>query len=123
MTKEEFEKALGEVVAYEIDTGEYGGPLEALKKNITTEVMELVVSVFGLPSIAEFPKWMRDDYEKLIARVECVDVDAAKYLQNEATKLPMFKPDERLSACFTWSKTPQGFKYWDDIDDKITISN
>jgi hypothetical protein len=120
MTKEEFEKALGEVVAYEIDTGEFEGPLEALKKNITTEVMELVGSVFEFSNVLDgsLGKW--EEYLTLISKVSQIDMKAAEYLRYEAGKLPSFNLVGDLLSCFFWDNTPQGHEYWEDIHFKVS---
>ena len=55
-------------------------------------------------------------YEQLIKDVREVDEDAADYLDRDALMLPSFLYSNRISECFLWSTTPQGHRYWEDLD-------
>lgn len=54
-------------------------------------------------------------YEDIIDIVDTFNIDAAEYLRIDAPKLPSFKKNNNLSACFVWSDTPQDHDYWKNI--------
>lgn len=67
------------------------------------------------------------NYLALCERVEKLDPEAAKYMREEAPKLPRFaylpedtEPVADLSSAFEWGRTPQGHEYWKSIKDRLT---
>ena len=62
------------------------------------------------------------DFEKyldLIQRVAEVDIKAALYLRHEAQELTGFEPSGLLTCCFIFSETPQGHRFWFDLNYKL----
>ena len=59
------------------------------------------------------------EYLKLICTVSKLDKTAACYMKEEAVKLKSFQYNSALSSAFDWSKTPQGFEYWNNVDKRI----
>lgn len=56
-----------------------------------------------------------EDYRILCEKVKLVDIEAYNYMVNDAPKLSNFTYFGKLSGCFDWMETPQGYKYWSDI--------
>jgi hypothetical protein len=59
------------------------------------------------------------DYANLIEKISLIDMEAANYMIYKAPYLKNFCYSFYLSCCFNWERTPQGFLYWSDIQDKI----
>lgn len=57
------------------------------------------------------------DYEDLCKRVEAIDKKAAEYMRGDARKMRSFYENKDISVCFLWRHTPQGWQYWNNIDD------
>jgi hypothetical protein len=59
--------------------------------------------------------------ESLINDVRKLDTEAADYLENGAPKLGSYDDNkgegDELSALFIWSESPQGTRYWANLDD------
>lgn len=49
--------------------------------------------------------------KKLIKIVSLIDKDAAKFIRDNVTHRRC-----ELDNAFTWSHTPQGYEYWENID-------
>lgn len=78
----------------------------------------------GLPKLSEVEdKEIIDqsikDYADLIELVSKIDVDAAAYMLFEAYKLKYFYFCSHLIDAFGWHGTPQGHKYWAEINSKL----
>jgi hypothetical protein len=59
------------------------------------------------------------NYYNLIGKVADIDIQAALYLRNEAIHLAPFDYCGGLQGCFVWCDTPQGSKYWGEVDNII----
>lgn len=66
---------------------------------------------------------MTKEFRDLIDRVAKIDVEAAKYLETEVHKLPSFhRPvytECTLPRLFIWDSSPQGRRYWLEINEKL----
>ena len=59
---------------------------------------------------------------ELIERVREIDKKAASYIETEAEGLKSYHVDSdenNLSSIFIWQDTPQGQKYWSEIERKL----
>jgi hypothetical protein len=54
-------------------------------------------------------------YLQLISRVATININAALYLLCDAPDTDGFNESGSLAGSFIWSKTPQGYDYWNDI--------
>jgi hypothetical protein len=62
----------------------------------------------------------RYKYLDLVERVSRIDKDAAEYILNRApTECKPFNYVSELGGAFVWDKTPQGQKYWQEINRKL----
>ena len=69
------------------------------------------------------------DYQALIDKVARIDCDAANSLLHVAPAMPHrrqphgslfdFDPNDCVCKCFYWYSTPQGVKYWGNIDMEV----
>jgi hypothetical protein len=67
----------------------------------------------------EIPPPNPKGYSKLIENVRIISKDAAEYLETKAPKLEGFSYRRDLNSCFMWSKTPQGFTYWNNLNEAL----
>ena len=66
---------------------------------------------------------MLKDYVDLIERVRLIDQEAAEFLRGGVCRCDNVQFSGVLSGCFIWAKTPQGHRYWEDIEQKLDRSN
>lgn len=62
---------------------------------------------------------METEYKELIERVRLIDPAAAEYLEGDDVRKRNFLPHENLSSVMVWSETPQGHRYWSNIDSAL----
>lgn len=60
---------------------------------------------------------MKTNLQLLIERVREIDWYAAKFLEDNSTKID--DDCDTLLECFTWENTPQGHDYWEDLSKKL----
>lgn len=58
-----------------------------------------------------------DEFEELVDWVRDFHHQAAELLEEGDFK--EFKYSGRLSNCFNWDETPEGFEFWQFIDDTL----
>lgn len=68
-------------------------------------------------------------YDELCTAVGKVDKEAEQYMRTDIKKLKDFDPNNNLNtncpaeyllSIFVWSETPQGHKYWSNIENQLT---
>ena len=60
-----------------------------------------------------------EDFAKLIAEVKEIDDEAGTWIKNSASFLDSFVASGCLGEVFMWHETPQGYKFWHNIADRL----
>ena len=56
----------------------------------------------------------------MIERIRVLDPEAAEYIENEAPVLESYdKNGITLLGLFLFSETPQGFEYWNNLNERL----
>jgi len=58
-------------------------------------------------------------HEELIEILEELDLSAADYVRENSIELYNEDKCSQLDGCFLWKNTPQGLKYWSNLDKKV----
>ena len=62
---------------------------------------------------------MLKDYVELVEKVRKIDKEAALFMEDEVTSFDNVDFTSSLGSAFTWSETPQGHRYWENLRNKL----
>ncbi len=76
--------------------------------------------VSNMPNSKQIKKQDKIAYRKLLSLLKVIDKNAFLYVtQHKYAKLFGTKGYTSLTVLFSWAKTPQGYAYWESIEEQV----